>query len=81
VKDALVSSAAKNVDAAVFSFLKSTSDGSVKPGIMTANLANGGIGLAPFHDWESKVPQELKDKIKEASDALVAGTLKTGYQP
>jgi basic membrane protein A len=81
VKDALVSSAAKNVDAAVFSFLKSVTDGSATAGMMTANLKNGGIGLAPFHDWESKVPQEVKDKIKEASDALIAGTLKTGYQP
>jgi basic membrane protein A len=81
VKDALASSAAKNVDAAVFSFLKGVSDGSVKAGILTANLANGGIGLAPYHDWESKVPQNVKDKIKEATDGLIAGTLKTGYQP
>jgi basic membrane protein A len=81
VKDALISSAAKNVDAAVFSFLKSLSDGSVKPGMFTANLKNAGIGLAPYHDWDSKIPQEVKDKVKEASDALISGSLKTGYQP
>jgi basic membrane protein A len=39
------------------------------------------VGLAPFHDWEDKIPANVKDKINEASDALIAGTLKTGYQP
>ena len=53
----------------------------IKAGIVTANLKNGGVGLAPFHDWDSKVPEEVKDKIKEATDGLKSGTLKTGYKP
>jgi basic membrane protein A len=81
VKDALLSSAAKNVDAAVFEYLKALSGGTAAAGIQTANLKNGGLGLAPFHDWDSKIPQNVKDKITEATDALIAGTLKTGYQP
>jgi len=81
VKDALLSSAAKNVDTAVFQYIKSLTDGTAKAGIATANLSNGGIGLAPYHDWDGKIPQSVKDKIKEASDALIAGTLTTGYQP
>jgi basic membrane protein A len=81
VKDALLTSAAKNVDVAVFGFLKSVSDGSVKAGINTANLKNGGIGLAPYHDWDGKIPQSVKDKIKEATDGLISGKLTTGYKP
>ncbi len=81
VKDALLSSAAKNVDAAVYNYLKSVKDGSVKAGIMTANLTNGGVGLAPYHDWDSKVPQAVKDKVKEAADGLKSGKLQTGYKP
>ncbi len=81
VKDALLSSAAKNVDMAVFNYLKAVKEGTAKAGIMTANLANGGIGLAPFHDWDSKIPQAVKDKIKEAEAGLKNGSLKTGYQP
>jgi len=80
VKDALISSAAKNVDAAVYNYLKTVKDGSVKAGIMTANLSNGGIGLAPYHDWDSKIPQAVKDKVKEATDGLKSGTLQTGYK-
>ena len=80
VKDALMSSAAKNVDAAVYNYLKAVKDGSVKAGMMTANLSNGGVGLAPFHDWDSKIPQAVKDKIKEATEGLKSGKLQTGYK-
>jgi len=81
VKDALLSSAAKNVDVAVYNYLKSVTDGSVKAGILTANLKNGGIGLAPYHDWESKIPDSVKAKVQEAADGLKNGTLTTGYKP
>ena len=80
VKDALISSAAKNVDTAVYTYLKSISDKSSKAGMFTANLQNGGVGLAPFHDWDSKIPQAVKDKIKTASDDLKSGKLQTGYK-
>lgn len=81
VKDALLSSAAKNVDAAVYNYLKSVKDGSSKAGIMTATLQNGGVGLAPYHDWDSKIPQTVKDKIKQATEDLKSGKLQTGYKP
>ena len=60
VKDALVTSAMKNVDVAVYEYLKSVVDGTVKAGILTATIQNGGVGLAPYHDWESKVPQTVQ---------------------
>jgi hypothetical protein len=40
----------------VYNFLKSVSDKSVKAGAVLANIQNGGVGLAPFHDWDSKIP-------------------------
>jgi basic membrane protein A len=80
VKDALLSSAAKNVDVAVYTYLKSVNEKSSKAGIFTANLQNGGIGLAPFHDWDSKIPQSVKDKIKTATEDLKSGKLQTGYK-
>ena len=52
-----------------------------KGGILTANIKNAGIGLAPFHDWDGKVSDAVKAKVKEATDGLKAGTIKTGYQP
>ncbi len=81
VQSALLSSAMKNVDVAVYEYLKTVKGGTVKAGAVTANLTNKGVGLAPFHDWGSKIPQTVKDKINEASAALVAGTVTTGYTP
>jgi basic membrane protein A len=81
VKDALLSSAAKNVDVAVYEYLKAVKEGTSKAGINTANIKNGGVGLAPYHDWDSKIPQEVKGKIEEATKGLKDGTIQTGYQP
>lgn len=81
VKDALLTSAAKNVDAAVYEFLKAVNGKTDKAGIFTANLQNGGVGLAPYHDWDSKIPQTVKDKVKQATEELKSGKLATGYKP
>ena len=76
VKDALISSAQKNVDAAVYNYLKTVADGSVKAGISTATLQNGGVGLAPFHDWDNRIPADLKAQIQKASDGIKNGSIK-----
>jgi basic membrane protein A len=76
VKDALLSSAQKNVDVAVYNYLKTVVDGSVQAGISTATVQNGGVGLAPFHDWDSKIPADLKARIQQASDGIKDGSIK-----
>jgi basic membrane protein A len=81
VKSALVTSAQKNVDVAVYEYLKAVSGGTDKAGIVTANIQNGGVGLAPYHDWDSKVPQTVKDKVAEATAGLKDGSIVTGYKP
>ncbi|MCS6862559.1 MAG: BMP family ABC transporter substrate-binding protein [Abditibacteriales bacterium] len=82
VRSALVTSAMKNVDVAVFNALKELQEkGTLRGGVRESNLRNGGIGLAPFHDWEDKVPQRVRDKVKEAIEGLKAGQIATGYKP
>lgn len=75
-QSALISSAMKNVDVAVYNYLKTVADGSVQAGISTANLQNGGVGLAPFHDWDSRIPANLKARIQKASDGIKDGSIK-----
>jgi basic membrane protein A len=81
VKDILITSAAKNVDIAVYNAIRGLTRGGPKAGVSMSNLANSGIGLAPYHDWDGKISQECKDKVTAATDGLKAGTIKTGYQP
>lgn len=81
VRDVLLSSAMKNVDVAVYEYLKGINGGTSAGGISTFNIKNDSVGLAPFHDWEAKIPQEVKDKIAEAEAGLKDGSLTTGYTP
>ncbi len=74
-QSALISSAMKNVDIAVYNYLKSVADGSVQAGISTGTLQNGGVGLAPFHDWDSKIPADLKAQIQKAIDGIKDGSI------
>ncbi len=41
----------------------------------------GGAGLAPFHDFDGKIDQAIKDKLVEIDKGLKDGSLKTGYAP
>jgi basic membrane protein A and related proteins len=75
-QSALISSAMKNVDVAVYNYLRTVADSSVKAGISTGTLQNGGVGLAPFHDWDSKIPADLKAQIQKASDGIKDGSIK-----
>jgi basic membrane lipoprotein Med (substrate-binding protein (PBP1-ABC) superfamily) len=78
VKAALLSSASKNVDVAAAAAVKDFAAGKLTGGIRLATLANGGVGLAPYHNWESKIPPECKDKIKAAETAIKADSTITG---
>ena len=71
----LVSSAMKLITPGVIEILKATTEGNFPAGNYV-----GAAGLAPFHDFESKIPQAVKDKLDEISKGLIDGTISTGYQ-
>ncbi len=81
VKSSLITSAMKNVDVAVYNAIKAAQGGSMKGGIALSDISNGGIGLAPYHDWDSKIPQKCKDAVQAAMDGLKSGKIQTGYKP
>jgi basic membrane lipoprotein Med (substrate-binding protein (PBP1-ABC) superfamily) len=39
------------------------------------SMKDGASGLAPFHDLEGQVPQDVKDKIEQARQDIMEGTL------
>jgi basic membrane protein A len=80
VRGALLTSATKNVDNAVFGYLADVKSGSARPGVRVANLKGGGVGLAPFHDWEGKIPAAVREQLAQAVAGLSAGTLSTGIR-
>ncbi|BDZ40918.1 BMP family ABC transporter substrate-binding protein [Paraoerskovia sediminicola] len=38
-------------------------------------LENDGVGLAPFHEFEDTVPQELKDEVEQLKQDIIDGTI------
>jgi basic membrane protein A len=72
----LISSAMKLITPGVFYLIKAAQEGTFPSGNYV-----GAVGLAPFHDFESVIPQDVKDKLVEIDAALKDGSLSTGYTP
>jgi len=70
----LVSSAMKLIAPGVVDLLQAAADGTFEGGNHF-----GGAGLAPFHDFEDVVPQEVKDQLAEIEEGLADGSITTGY--
>lgn len=81
-KDILVTSIMKRLDNAVFSTIKGFMEGALAGGgVYVGTLANGGVGLAPFHNFEDKVPDQIKSDLKEIEQGIIEGTIDTGWPP
>ena len=50
--------------------------GTFPTGSYIGTLANGGTGLAPFHDFDSKVPATLKSRARPGQGRNQSGTIK-----
>lgn len=72
----LVSSAMKLITPGVFDLVTASTEGSFPGGNYL-----GEVGLAPFHDFDAEVPQEIKDRLDEINAGLEDGSIPTGYTP
>lgn len=78
-KDVILTSVLKNMDVAVFEAIKAVKEGTFKGGTYVGTLANNGVGLAPFHEFEDDVPQSLKDELEQLKKDIIAGKVSTGW--
>lgn len=78
--DKLLSSAMKRVDVSVYTAIKSVVEGTFQGGNAFFDTANEGVGLAPFHDAEDAIPQEVKDTLEEIYQGLADGTITSGVE-
>jgi len=74
--DKIISSAMKRVDNAVYQSLQMVVEGNFKGGLKVFDITNAGIGLAPFHEAEDKIPPHVKAKLKEIEGDLKSGKIK-----
>jgi len=74
--DTILTSAVKKIDVAVFSVLKQAKDGAFPGGQnLSFGLKDDGVGISPFHDFDAKVPQAIKDAVDKATADVKAGTV------
>jgi basic membrane protein A len=72
-----ISSVTKGIQSAVKAAVLSSASGSFKGGNYIGNLANGGVGLSPFHDFASKVPASLQSELATISTGIQNGSIPT----
>lgn len=75
-KQFIVTSVMKEIDNAVFDAVKSVQDGSWSSESYVGTIANGGVSIAPFHDFEGKVSPELKAELEALTKEIADGKLK-----
>ncbi len=68
----------KQMDATVQAAIEAAMDGSFAGGVTVGTLENGGVGLAPYHDMDGMVPDELKGEVEALKASIVAGDVKVG---
>jgi len=72
----MLSSELKRIDNAVYAAVQAAMAGPYTSNLYVGTLANNGVGMAPYHNFDSKVPAALKTEITALQAALVAGTVK-----
>ncbi len=71
----LLTSIIKRIDNSVFQAVERGLNDEAPQAAFLSNLENEGVGIAPFHDYEDEISQEVKDAIAEMQEMIIAGDL------
>jgi basic membrane protein A and related proteins len=73
---AILTSAQKAIDVSVVDVIKKNAGGDLGGEDYSGTIANNGVLLAPFHDFDSQIPAELKAEIEALKTAIGDGSVK-----
>jgi basic membrane protein A len=71
----LLTSAMKHINQAVYGTIADTKANSFTSGTKLYNLANQGVGLAPYHDADPAVPAALRSYLGRLEQEIIAGNI------
>ena len=74
-KEVVLTSVLKKIDVAVFNTVKDTMDGNFTSGAVVYALADGGVDIAPFHDFDGAVSAELKAEVEQLKADIISGAV------
>jgi basic membrane protein A len=72
---AILTSAQKAIDVSVLDVIKKTSGGDLGGEDYSGTLANEGVLLSPYHDFDSQISAETKAEIEALKQAIVDGSV------
>lgn len=72
----LVTSAMKLITPGVVELITAAQEGNFPSGNYV-----GEVGLAPFHDFEDQIPEDVKTQLADIEAGLASGEIQTGYNP
>jgi basic membrane protein A len=79
-QDFVLTSILKNMDVSTYEAVMSSAKGKFDPEAYVGTLDNGGVGIAPFHNFESKVAPELVKEVDALKQEIIDGKVKvTSY--
>ena len=73
--DLMLTSVEKRMDVATFAVIEEALEDRFEGGLFLGTLDNEGVDIAPFHDNEDVVPQEVKDALPELREGIIAGEI------
>jgi|GEM_PF-106955 len=77
--DVVLTSVEKQMDVAVFTSIQQAYNDNFQGGSnFVGTLANDGVRISPFHEFEDEVPQDLKDQLDEVRQGIIDGQIDTG---
>jgi basic membrane protein A len=71
-----ITSVTKGIQTAVKNAVTTASNGSFKGGNYIGTLQNGGVALAPYHDFATKVPSSLTSELNTIKQGIINGSIK-----
>ena len=75
-RDVLLTSVLKKIDVSVTAAVERAVKGEAPQPLFVSTLANGGVDIGPFNDFESAVSQELKDGVAALKAKIISGEVK-----
>ena len=71
----VLSSTVYNMDQVMLTAVGAMLDGSFKGGVYNLGMDKKVVEIAPYHDLEGKIPQEIRDLIAESCEKIISGEL------
>ena len=73
-----LTSITKRMDATVRQVIEMVMNEQFEGGLIVGSLENGGVDLAPFHDFDSSVPDTLKAELADIRAGIIDGSISVG---